>query len=243
MNHAGEPCPDAQMSELSHRNVTMNRKVWFVMTAPVLLPVWERPSFAIWSPPMTHLKNKTSEQRQIETEQFFAELEQQIVRQLREEASSPGGREELMRSTGIHDAKLIEELGRLGITADGLLALRLFPLVLVAWAEKAPDPSKREAVMAEAVQLGVREGSTAWVLLDQWLQKRPLGIGVDAWRRYTHEMFSEMSDTAKNSLIELTEKQMTSVAKASGGHLGFGKESAKEKAMIHQVIESMKRQR
>ena len=187
---------------------------------------------------MTRLKNKTPEQRQIETEYFFAELEQQIVKQLREEASSPQGRDELIRSTGIHDS----ELGKLGVTADGLMALRLFPLVLVAWAEQNTDASERDAVMTQAVRLGVLEDSTAWVLLDQWLQKRPPGIGVDAWKRYTHEMFANVSSVAQNRLIELTQKQMTSVAKASGGDLGFGKVSAKEKAIIHQIVESMKRQ-
>lgn len=192
---------------------------------------------------MPRLKNKTPEQRQIETDRFFAELEHQIVNQLREEASSPQGRDELIRSTGIQDTELIDELGKLGVTADGLMALRLFPLVLVAWAEQNADASERDAVMTQAVRLGVREDSTAWVLLDQWLQKRPPGIGVDAWKRYTHEMFAEMSNVAQNRLIELTEKQMTSVAKASGGHLGFGKVSAQEKAIIHQIIESMKRQR
>ncbi|WP_436714440.1 hypothetical protein U8335_15240 [Roseiconus lacunae] len=192
---------------------------------------------------MPRLKNKTPEQRQIETDRFFAELEHQIVNQLREEASSPQGRDELIRSTGIHDTELLDELGKLGVTADGLMALRLFPLVLVAWAEQNADASEREAVMTQAVRLGVREGSTAWVLLDQWLQERPPGIGVDAWKRYTHEMFTEMSNVTQNRLIELTEKQMTSVAKASGGHLGFGKVSDKEKAIIHQIIESMKRQR
>jgi hypothetical protein len=192
---------------------------------------------------MPRLKNKTLEQRQIETARFFAELEHQIVNQLCEEASSPQGRDELIRSTGIHDTELIDELGKLGVTADGLMALRLFPLVLVAWAEQNADASERDAVMTQAVRLGVRENSTAWILLDQWLQKRPPAIGVDAWRRYTHEMFAEMSNVAQNRLIELTEKQMTSVAKASGGHFGFGKVSAKEKAIIHQIIESMKWQR
>lgn len=192
---------------------------------------------------MTRLNNQSPEQRHIQTSHFFAELEHRIVKQLREEASSPEGREELIRSTGIQDAELIDELGKLGVTADGLMALRLFPLVLVAWAEKNADANEREAVMAQATQLGVREDTTAWVLLDQWLQKRPPGIGVDAWKRYTHEIFGEMSKAAQDRMIELTEKQMTVVAKASGGHFGFGKVSAKEKAIIHQVIESMKRQR
>jgi len=72
-------------------------------------------------------------------------------------------------------------------------------------------------------------------------------LGVDAWKRTTHEVFLTMSDAAQKRLIELTELteltelQMTEVTKASGGHFGFGKISAREKAVIHQVVESMKR--
>lgn len=191
---------------------------------------------------MTGLQKKLSEQRRIETAHFFSKLQQRLVKQLCEEASSPQGREALIRSTGIRDPKLIQELGKLGVTADGLLAMRLFPLVLVAWAEQNADARERDAVMSEAAKQGIDENSTAWVLLEQWLRERPPGIGVDAWMRYTHQMFAKMSEVTKKHLIRLTKKQMTSVAKASGGHLGFGKVSAKEKAIIQQVIESMKRQ-
>jgi hypothetical protein len=100
---------------------------------------------------MNRLQTKTPEQLQLETDRFFGQLEKRILMRLHEEAEDPEGRERLIRSTGIHDAHLIDELG-------------------------------------------------------------------------------------------LTQQQMTSVAQAAGGHLGFGKVSAKEKAIIHQVVESMKRQ-
>ncbi|TWU50558.1 hypothetical protein Poly51_38500 [Rubripirellula tenax] len=180
--------------------------------------------------------------RKAQTDKFFQDLEEQILQRLRSEASSPTGREELLRETGIRDAHLLDELGKLGITADGLMALRLFPLVLVAWAEENADARERDAVMTQAVRLAIREDTTAWVLLDQWLTRRPPGLGVDAWKRYIHELFSKTSDVAQKRLIELTEKQMTEVAKASGGHLGFGKVSKKEQAMIHQVVTSMRNQ-
>ncbi|KLU05233.1 hypothetical protein RISK_002724 [Rhodopirellula islandica] len=191
---------------------------------------------------MSNMKAAPAKQRAIETQHYFSNLEQEIVRKLHDEASSDFGRQELIRSTGIHDPGLIEELGKLGVTADGLITLRLFPLVLVAWAEKNVDKKEREAVMAEAHQIGIQEDSTAGILLDQWLQVRPPGLCVDAWKRYVHELFRGMSSVAQQRLILLTKKQMTGVAKASGGHLGFGKVSAKEKATIHQVLTAMRQQ-
>ncbi|MEO9593764.1 hypothetical protein [Rhodopirellula bahusiensis] len=189
---------------------------------------------------MSNLKTSHPQHQNNEAQRYFSQLEGQIVQRLRVEASSDAGREELIRSTGIRDPELVAELGKLGVTADELVALRLFPLVLVAWAEKRADEHEREAVMAEALRLGIHEDSSAWVLLDQWLQKRPPGLAVDAWKRYIHEIFHEMSRVAQQRLILLTEKQMTRVAKASGGHLGFGKISASEKAIIQQTTAAMR---
>ncbi|MGB7348027.1 MAG: hypothetical protein WBD20_27630 [Pirellulaceae bacterium] len=185
---------------------------------------------------------KSKEQRDTETARYFVALEHEVLRRLRREAASDEGREALLRTTGIHDPALITELGRLGITADALIALRLFPLVLVAWAENGVDQNERQAVMAEAANLGMTVGSTAWIVLEQWLIKQPPGLCVDAWRRYTHDMFEDMTPQMQERLIELTESQMTAVAKSSGGHLGIGKVSKREAATIHQVVTAMRQQ-
>ena len=186
-------------------------------------------------------KRKTSASK-AETANFFSELEQQIVQRIRTEASSDEGRKELLDRTGLHDEELLAELTRLGITADGVIALRLFPLVLVAWADGTVEDGERSAVMTQAVRLGIGQDSTAWILLHQWLMKRPPSVCVDAWRRYIHETFSHMSHVAQSHLIEHTEKQMMTVANASGGHLGIGKVSKREHAIIRQIIQTMRGQ-
>ena len=191
---------------------------------------------------MANANQKNGENPTLQTEKFFADLEDRIVQRLRNEASSDEGRRELLETTGIRDPKLLDELGTLGITADGLAALRLYPLVLVAWAEACVDRPERDVVVDEAHRIGIQDGSTAAVLLDRWLKRQPARLSVDAWKRYTHDMFADMSDVAQRKLIELTERQMTAVAKASGGHLGFGKISKKEGDMIQQVIVAMRQQ-
>lgn len=182
----------------------------------------------------------SSRQRQASTELFLQALENEVAQRIRVEAASDAGREGLLRSTGIHDDVLLAELGKLGITADGLVALRLFPLVLVAWAEDNVDAKERAAVMDEATKLGITDGSTARILLHQWLAQKPPGLGVDAWRRYTKEIFKGMSAAGRGRLITLTHSQMTAVARASGGFLGLGKVSGKEQAIIHQVLTAMR---
>jgi hypothetical protein len=190
--------------------------------------------------PSNHSPANVAAQK-IATEHFLDDVEEMIVQRLHRETSTKEGREELIRSTGLSDPKLTDELVKLGITADGFVALRLFPLVLVAWAEGIADTPEREAVMVEAFHLGIQEGSTPWVLLDTWLKRRPPGLVVDAWKRYMHDIFVRMSSVAIDRLIKLTEKQMTTVAKAAGGHFGFGKVSKKERIIIDKLVDEMRR--
>lgn len=164
------------------------------------------------------------------------------MQRLRNEAASQEGREALLTQTGIRDDVLLDELSQLGITVDGMMALRLFPLVLVAWAGRDADIDERHVVMNEAVRLGICEGTSAWVLLDQWLVQRPPGLGVDAWKRSLHQSFDGLSGVTRRRLIDLTEHQMTAVAKASGGHLGFGKVSKVEQSIIDQVLTAMRQE-
>lgn len=173
---------------------------------------------------------------------FFAETEKMIVKRLQASADSEQGRAELLRSTGIDDKQLIDEMAQLGITAEGVLALRLLPLVMVAWAQDHVDQDEHAAVMAEAHRLGIVEDSVAWVLLDVWMRKLPPAKSIDAWKRYMHGVFERISPVAQQKLIDATHHQMTAVAKASGGHLGLGKVSKQEKHMIDGLMLSLRNQ-
>lgn len=180
--------------------------------------------------------------KRLETAHYFDQLEASIIKRLHAEAMTSQSRSELLKSTGIEDPELIDELSKLGISADELIVLRFFPLVMVAWAEDHADMEERHAIQAQAKQLGIRDDSTAWLLLDTWLRTPPPGIGVDAWKRYIHGILAKMSPRGKERLITLTERQMTKVAEASGGYFGFGKVSGKERTMIDRLVKTMRQQ-
>ena len=184
-------------------------------------------------------KHRRPQSTGFETARYFDELEARIVQQLHEEAMTDEARSALLKSTGINDPKLIDELAKLGITADELVVLRMLPLVMVAWAEDHADLDEREVVKSEAKRLGIEEDSTVWIILDTWLRIRPPALSVDAWKRYLKGSFRKISVDAKKRLIEVTRNQMLSVAKASGGHLGFGKVSKKEQTMIDRLTATM----
>ena len=162
---------------------------------------------------------------------FFRDVDSMIVSRLRSEAASDDAKKTL-EQTGLHDQTLIDELIALGVTAEGLVAMRLVPMVMVAWAERGVDASERQAVLAEAYRLGVADGSVVAVLLENWLNQKPPIAILDAWKRYMKSDIATMSGVAKEKLIQLMERQMRAVAHASGGHLGVGKISKKEQQLI-----------
>ncbi|PNY36983.1 hypothetical protein [Rhodopirellula sp. MGV] len=172
-------------------------------------------------------------------DRYLGELKEQLFQRLKREAETDESHQALMHEAGITDPVLISELSDLGITAESLVVMRMLPLVLVAWAEKAVDPSEHAAVLNAAKPLGITESSVAYVLLEHWLRQRPPAESFDAWQRYVRELTQGMSAFTRGKFIDLLRTQMTSIAKASGGHLGFGKVSRQERLLIERFITAL----
>ena len=166
---------------------------------------------------------------------YLDQLHDRVVQKLRSEASSAENKTELLKTLGFRDETLLDELGSIGITSDGLIALRLYPLVHVAWSGGNVDPSEASSVMAQARSLGIAEGSAAEAVLEEWLRHRPPMQAFDAWVRYTRGVLSQLSGRAIAKFIRGTEHQLRSIATASGGVLGIGKVSETEAAAIDRI--------
>ncbi|GIW99155.1 MAG: hypothetical protein KatS3mg111_2488 [Pirellulaceae bacterium] len=176
------------------------------------------------------------QQLDLALEHVFRGIDQRLIQRLKEEASSEQSRRLLVEAAGIDDPRLIDELADLGVTVYGLVALRLVPLVLVAWAEDAVDIQERQAILDTARSFGIREGSVADALLDYWIRVRPTRELLDAWKRLIERELRQLSPRGRRHFIELTRQQMEQVAKASGGRWGLGKISPAEQRMIDGLL-------
>ena len=172
-------------------------------------------------------------------EAFFRSVDAQLLEKLKAETNTSAGREDLVRKTGISDQTLIDELVSQGVTAEGLLALRVIPLVLVAWADREVTEEERKAVLAEAHKMGIEEQQIPHLLLEQWLQVRPAPELGDAWKRYTVELLDKMKESERQAYVRELKREMTAVAKASGGIFGFGKVSQSESQLIELLLEPL----
>lgn len=195
------------------------------------------------APKMTATKmtapNRYSAQQALE-QAFFRDIDSMIMNRLCAESHTKDARRALMKEAGLRDKLLIEELTELGVTPEGIIAMRLVPLVLVAWADHRVDRAEWATVDAEALRMGIADGSVASVILHHWLKTRPPATIFDAWKRYIRTELAAMSPKAKTKLTALMKKQMTEMAEASGGHFGMAKTSSKEKQVIEMVVTALR---
>lgn len=177
--------------------------------------------------------------RGLRQRKYQDDLEDVILQRMRTEAQSDRARSELAAQTGIADETLLEELSNLGFTSRTLVALRLIPLLSVAWADKHVDASERAQVLKAAAKIGIIQGSGAYVLLEHWLREPPPAESVDAWKRYMRRVMSKLGVKAQQKLVNLIRGQMMTIAKASGGHFGIGRVSAKERHTIDGFVKAL----
>lgn len=173
--------------------------------------------------------------RHTQEEAFCRDVDKLLMGRLQTQADTEEAKLRLKKMTGLTDNKLISQLALLGVTAEGLVAMHMIPLVLIAWANQGVDEKERGCVIRQAELFGIRERSEAYALLEHWLSHRPSPIFLDSWRRFIQHELRSLCSKKRQRLIDLTKEQMSAVARCSGGFLGFHRVSANE----HRLILSM----
>lgn len=172
-------------------------------------------------------------------EVFFRSLDEKLLADLRAQESSTAARDNLIRQTGLKDPVLIEELVHQGISSEGIVALRLIPLVAVAWADREVTAEERATILNEAEKLGIETASVAYHLLEGWLKKAPDKELIDAWERHTKDVIGQLSESGRKAYAHELEREMTLVARSSGGILGIGSISDSEAQTIEKFKQAL----
>jgi hypothetical protein len=167
--------------------------------------------------------------------EFFHRVDQKLWDELRQKRDADRQLEALRAGTGIADETVLRELLELGIGEDSLLALGVYPLVRVAWADGSIDPREREAVLKAADQAGCRPDTPAAHLLESWMDRPPEERVHRAWREYVHAVCGACSPEARAAMKQDVLSRARTVAEAAGGFLGFNKVSASEEAVLSEL--------
>src|SRR5687767_8210058 len=88
-------------------------------------------------------------------DEFFRREDQRLIARLRELREAETARETLSKATGITNAAVLDELLAMKIQPEIIAALRVVPLVEVAWADGSLDEKERKAVLSGAQEAGI----------------------------------------------------------------------------------------
>lgn len=155
-------------------------------------------------------------------EAFFAAENERLRQKLRDADAGDGRRAMLATASGIQDEAVLDRLMQLDIGADTLAALRLVPLVLVAWADGNISDQERVAVLRGAEGQGIAAGTPAHGMLESWLKTRPGTAMTTAWKDYIQAVVGPMDLAGRQAMEAGVLDKARAVAEAAGGFMGLG---------------------
>ncbi|MFN0007181.1 MAG: hypothetical protein ACKVXR_04670 [Planctomycetota bacterium] len=165
-------------------------------------------------------------------EDFFRREDQRLLARLRELREAENARETLSQATGITNATVLDKLLALKIQPEIIAALRIVPLVEVAWADGSLDEKERAAVLSGAQEAGISADSAAYLLLETWLARKPEPHLLAAWTTLVQGLTESLPEAEAKKLETSLMERVRRVAGASGGVLGLGSKVSKQEAAV-----------
>ncbi len=172
-------------------------------------------------------------------ERFFNDVDSQLLAKLRDEMSSKTTAQEIMRLTGISNEKLAAEIAATDVTVETLAAFRLVPLIAVAWADDRMEENERYTIKLAAEKAGIAQDSASMDLIHAWTERRPPAELLQTWCDYARALAASLAGEHRKTLQQEVHRQVSAVAQASGGVLGFGSISSSEQTVIDQIEEAL----
>lgn len=174
-------------------------------------------------------------------DKFFADLDSQLLEELKAKQDRDSTLAEFSRVTCIKDESVLNSVIKLGISSQSIAALRVFPLIAVAWADGVVEESEREKIMEMASRHLGNADCPSYKLLRTWLEKKPSEEVQDAWLTYAKGLVEALSPEDAASLKQSLVEEVREVASASGGLLGWGSISKGEHVAMNKIISALTR--
>ena len=180
-------------------------------------------------------KEPLEDRRKALEEAFFKKENDRLLAELHEKHERDKQLRELALACGFEADEALKALVDLGISASTFPALSLVPLIQVAWADGNVSRDEREKILEAAQHSELEEGSPCSQILDTWLASPPPRDLFQAWLDLTREIASRASPDQRAALRDDFLTRAKGVAKASGGIVGIGSISAKERAVLDAI--------
>ena len=167
---------------------------------------------------------------------MFGPEHAELLEHFRKKDGREAQREALREVVRIHDQAFLDRLLAMNIGPEKALALRLVPLVFVAWADGAPDEREREAVLRAAGEQGLAAERVSRDLLAGWLSKRPDPRLLEIWKSEVGRVWNRFTTDEQLKMRHNLLGTAREVAEAAGSFLGLTSGiSAAEKTVLSEL--------
>ena len=164
-------------------------------------------------------------------EKFYREKDAALLDYLRSEGDENKLRKQLSEVSHIHDANVLDDLVRVGVSPESFLAFSLLPLVRVAWSDGEVAESERDAILKAADGDGIPHASANYKLLEGWLDAGPKTELLNAWHEYARALARELDETSLAAIRHTILARARRIAQAAGGILGIGNRISKNEEL------------
>jgi hypothetical protein len=183
------------------------------------------------------MSDSFEKQSQALENQFFAKVNQQLLEKLRQQNEVQEQVSALRSITHIEDETLLKAMVERGLTAERATALKIVPMVLVAWADGSVDAAERHQLLECANRCNIDSNSPSGQLLEHWLKNQPPEGLLQTWCDYAKSLVGSMQHEDAQKLKTNIMNQLRDCATISGGILGWGAVTAGE-SKIMQAVEA-----
>ena len=186
------------------------------------------------------MSDELERRRRALEEAFFNKYNDELLAKLRAKEAAEKRKRGLAAKTGISDEKVLDDLVSAEVEPETLAALALAPLILLAWRDGVLQDRERGAILRAANEQGVAPGSTAYELLERWMNERPGDELIAAWTGYVGALRDHLSAPAYAALRSDILDRTRNVARAAGGFLGFNRVTQDEQALLATIEDILK---
>jgi len=167
---------------------------------------------------------------------MFGPEHAELLEHFRKRSGPEARREALREVVQIHDRAFLDRLIAMDIGPEKALALRLVPLVFVAWADGELDEREREAILRAADERGLAAERVSRDLLAGWLANQPDPRLLDLWKSEVQRVWNRFTTDEQLQMRHRLLGAAREVAEAAGSFLGLTSGiSAREDAVLQEL--------
>lgn len=169
-------------------------------------------------------------ERNVKEEKYFAEVEAQLRKELREELDRKAHHVAVAATLGTDDAAIAARVHELGFDGETARVFDVLPLVHVAWADGKVHREERTMILDLVAGRGIAPGTAAFRTIEALLEERPTDT-------FLHESLELLRLVAHRSgrhhdIVQ----QCIDIGAASGGILGLGRRITDAEREVIQTI-------